>query len=102
MDIDKDTCEANLSWNRSTVDFHLTTDYNVTRYSMRNYDWLFEEMVSVGTVTQYNTGCVLHPGRFYGFNVDQTVSLSDPDQTIYFTASRNIIMGKNWVFSKLH
>lgn len=95
LDIDKGTCEAILRWSHPTVDFDLITDYIVTRYSLGNNKILLEDTASVGIVTQYNTKCILQPGRLYDFSIGQNVSLTDPYETFWFSTFRYIIMGKN-------
>lgn len=96
QEIDNDTCAAVLRWSHPTVDFDLITNYIVRRYSMRNNMLLFEETVSVGTVTQYSTKCTLQPGRLYMFSISPIASLTDPDKTFeVISTSRTIIMGEN-------
>lgn len=93
LDIDRDTCEAVLRWSYPTVDSHLVTNYTVWRYSFHNNNWLLDETVSVGIVTQYNTKCTLQPGCLYNFNVYQYVSLTDPDESILSIIGRTIVTG---------
>lgn len=94
LEIDKDTCEVVLRWNHPTVDSHLIIDYIVMRFSVHNYNWFLEEMVSVGIDTQYTTKCTLQPGRLYDFYIYQNVSLTDPDETIFlYSTGRSIIIG---------
>lgn len=95
QEIDNDTCEAVLRWSHPTVDFDLITNYIVRRYYMHYNMWYYEEMVSVGVVTQYSTKCTLRPGRLYMFSISPIASLTDPDETfeVLYT-SRTIIMGE--------
>lgn len=109
LDISKSTCEAVLRWNHPTVDFQLITDNIIEMQILRSSDsWFSEETVSVGTVTQYSTSCILQPGRVYKFSIRQNVSLTDPDETFLVDPgiSRTIIMGKNdydsLILYKLH
>lgn len=98
LDIVKSTCDAVLKWNHPTVDFQLITDYIIERQILHGSNsWFSEDMVSVGTVTQYSTSCTLQPGRLYRFLIRQQVSLTDPDETFLVDPgiSRTIIMGKN-------
>lgn len=96
QEIDNDTCEAVLRWSHPTVDFDLITNYIVRRYSLHNNSWVVEEMVSVGTVTQFSTKCTLLPGRLYMFSISPIASLTDPDKTFeVISTSRTIIMGEN-------
>nr|XP_034338877.1 uncharacterized protein LOC109617378 [Crassostrea gigas] len=96
QEIDNDTCEAVLRWSHPTVDLDLITNYIIRRYSLHNNSWVVEEMVSVGTVTQYSTKCTLLPGRLYMFSISPIASLTDPDKTFeVISTSRTIIMGEN-------
>lgn len=96
QEIDNDTCEAVLRWSHPTVDFDLITNYIVRRYSMRNNMLFFEEMVSVGTVTQYSTKCTLLPGRLYMFSIVTIASLTDPVETFeVYSSFKTIIMGED-------
>lgn len=95
LDIDKDTCEATLRWSHPSEDFDLISSYSVHRYSFdSNGWWFFDELVSVGIITQYSTGCTLQSGRLYFFGMSQNVSLTDPDETIeVYTLYRFVVMG---------
>lgn len=96
QEIDNDTCAAVLRWSHPTVDFDLITNYIVRRYSMRNNMLFFEEMVSVGTVTQYSTKCTLLPGRLYMFSIVTIASLTDPVETFeVYSSFKTIIMGED-------
>lgn len=96
LEIENDTCEAVLRWSHPSVDFDLITDYNVRRQTLRNNNWVVEEMVSVGVVTQYRTKCTLQPGRLYIFCVVTIASLTDPVDTFeVYSTSQTIIMGED-------
>lgn len=61
---------------------------------MHNNSWFFDKMVSLGIETEYTTSCSLHPGRLYAFNINQNVSLTDPDETIaVYSLYRYVVMG---------
>lgn len=99
LTIDRDTCEGNLRWSHPTVNFDLITNYIVRRYYMHYSIWFYEEMVSVGVVTQYSTNCTLQPGRLYMFSISPIASLTDPDETFeVFSTSVAMIMGRYWSF----
>lgn len=96
LDIDKDTCEATLRWSHPSEDFDLISSYIVYRYSFDNnrWQWFNEGLVSVGTNTQYSTGCTLQSGRLYFFGISLNVSLTDPDETIaVYSLYRYVVMG---------
>lgn len=96
QEIDNDTCEAVLRWSDQTMDLDLITNYIIRRYSLRNNNWVVEEMVSVGVVTQYSTKCTLLPGRLYMFSIVTIASLTDPVETFeVYSSFKTIIMGED-------
>lgn len=98
LNIDTNICGGTLRWSHSSNDHGLRIEYNISRHSLQNNGWVYEDMTSVGNVTQYTfSQCVLQPGRFYQFYIRSNVLLTNPNETFYIDSlTRNVVMGMYW------
>ncbi|XP_065942268.1 uncharacterized protein [Magallana gigas] len=94
LNIDTNICGGTLRWSHSSNDHGLRIEYNISRHSLQNNGWVYEDMTSVGNVTQYTfSQCVLQPGRFYQFYIRSNVLLTNPNETFYIDSlTRNVVM----------